>query len=90
MVKIPRIMITAMRSGAGKTMVTCGILKAWKMQEKKIASFKCGPDYIDPMFHKTVIGVSSYNLDAFLCGKNGVRKILKKNGARADICAYPR
>ena len=84
--KLPRILITAMRSGAGKTMLTCGILKAMKMQELSPASFKCGPDYIDPMFHKTVIGVSSYNLDAFLCGKNGVRKILKKNGARADIC----
>lgn len=85
MVKIPRIMITAMRSGAGKTMVTCGILKAWKMQEKKIASFKCGPDYIDPMFHKTVIGVSSYNLDSYMCGSEGVRRILAQNGRNSEI-----
>ena len=56
-----------------------------KMQEINPASFKCGPDYIDPMFHKTVIGISSYNLDSFLCGENGVREILKKNGAGADI-----
>ena len=83
--KIPRIMITAMRSGAGKTMITCGILKAWKMQGKKIASFKCGPDYIDPMFHKTVIGVSSYNLDSYMCGKDGVRKLLMKNGKNSEI-----
>ena len=85
MVKIPRIMITAMRSGAGKTMVTCGILKAWKMQGKKIASFKCGPDYIDPMFHKTVIGVSSYNLDSYMCGSEGVRRILAQNGRNSEI-----
>ena len=83
--KLPRILITAMKSGAGKTMLTCGILKAMKMQEINPASFKCGPDYIDPMFHKTVIGISSYNLDSFLCGENGVREILKKNGAGADI-----
>ena len=83
--KLPRILITAMRSGAGKTMLTCGRLKAMKMQEINPASFKCGPDYIDPMFHKTVIGISSYNLDSFLCGENGVREILKKNGAGADI-----
>ena len=57
--KLPRILITAMKSGAGKTMLTCGILKAMKMQEINPASFKCGPDYIDPMFHKTVIGISS-------------------------------
>ncbi len=55
--KLPRILITAMKSGAGKTMLTCGILKAMKMQEINPASFKCGPDYIDPMFHKTVIGI---------------------------------
>ena len=42
--KLPRILITAMRSGAGKTMLTCGILKAMKMQEINPASFKCGPD----------------------------------------------
>ena len=83
--KLPRILITAMKSGAGKTMLTCGILKAMKMQALSPASFKCGPDYIDPMFHKTVIGVSSYNLDSFLCGENGVREILRKNGAGADI-----
>ena len=83
--KLPRIMITAMRSGAGKTMITCGILKAMKMQEINPASFKCGPDYIDPMFHKTVIGISSYNLDSFLCKEEGVRKILKENGGKADI-----
>ena len=73
--KLPRILITAMRSGAGKTMLTCGILKAMKMQEINPASFKCGPDYIDPMFHKTVIGISSYNLDSFLCGENGNKKM---------------
>ena len=42
--KLPRILITAMKSGAGKTMLTCGILKAMKMQEINPASFKCGPD----------------------------------------------
>ena len=41
--KLPRILITAMRSGAGKTMLTCGILKAMKMQEINPASFKWGP-----------------------------------------------
>ena len=39
--KLPRILITAMRSGAAKTMLTCGILKAMKMQEINPASFKC-------------------------------------------------
>ena len=68
--KLPRILITAMRSGAGKTMLTCGILKAMKMQEINPASFKCEPDYFDPMFHMIVIGINSNNLDSFLCGLN--------------------
>ena len=82
--KLPRILITAMRSGAGKTMLTCGILKAMKMQEINPASFKCGPDYIDPMFHKTVIGISSYNLDSlFVWRKMESERSCKKKWCRS-------
>ena len=70
--KIPRLMITACGSGAGKTTVTCGILKALVNRGLKTASFKCGPDYIDPMFHTKVIGVNSRNLDVLLCGAETV------------------
>ena len=81
----PRILIAAAKSGSGKTTLTCALLEALKSRGLSVRAFKCGPDYIDPMFHKTVIGISSYNLDSFLCGENGVREILKKNGAGADI-----
>ncbi|MBO4763610.1 MAG: cobyrinic acid a,c-diamide synthase, partial [Candidatus Methanomethylophilaceae archaeon] len=58
-------MIAAPSSGSGKTLVTCGILQALVNRGLKTASFKCGPDYIDPMFHSRIIGTRSKNLDAF-------------------------
>ena len=63
--RLPRIMLAAPASGSGKTLITCGILKALVNRGYKTASFKCGPDYIDPMFHGRVIGTKSRNLDTF-------------------------
>ena len=65
MKRIPRMMIAAASSGSGKTMITCGILQALKKREYEVVSFKCGPDYIDPMFHAKVIGTRARNLDTF-------------------------
>lgn len=64
--KIPRILLAAGASGSGKTLITCGLLQALVNRNMKVASFKCGPDYIDPMFHSRVIGTKSRNLDTFL------------------------
>ena len=54
--KLPRILITAAASGSGKTLCTCGLLQVLKNRGLETVSFKCGPDYIDPMFHTKVIG----------------------------------
>ena len=83
--QIPRILITAPASGKGKTLITCSILRAFMNRGYHVASFKCGPDYIDPMFHRTVMGVDSYNLDTFLCGRQGVKEILTRHGAGRDL-----
>lgn len=58
-------MLAAPASGSGKTLITCGILQALVNRGYRVASFKCGPDYIDPMFHSRVIGTRSGNLDTF-------------------------
>ncbi len=79
------IMLAAPSSGSGKTLVTCGLLQALKNRGFKTASFKCGPDYIDPMFHKHVIGVESANIDLFFSGKNLSRKLFEENSKDSDI-----
>ncbi len=62
---IKRVMIAAPKSGSGKTSVTLALLSLLKKQQKNTVSFKCGPDYIDPLFHKRVLGIDSFNLDTF-------------------------
>ena len=64
-VKIPRFMLAAPNSGSGKTLITCGLLQALKNRGLQPASFKCGPDYIDPLFHTKVLGLPSRNLDTY-------------------------
>lgn len=83
--RIPRILLCAGASGSGKTLITCGILQAMINMGLKPASFKCGPDYIDPMFHTRVLGTKSRNLDTFFAGKTGVKHILAENCKDADI-----
>lgn len=63
--EIPRILITAQGSGCGKTTVTCAILGALLRRGLRPVACKCGPDYIDPMFHRTVTGIPAANLDLF-------------------------
>ena len=83
--RLPRVMLAAPSSGSGKTLITCGLLQALVNREKKPAAFKCGPDYIDPMFHRKVIGTPSKNLDTFFTDENMTRYLLGKEAQRADI-----
>ncbi len=82
---LPRFMIAAPASGSGKTLLTCGILQALVERGMKVASFKCGPDYIDPMFHSRVIGTRSKNLDAFFCEEDMLRYLFARSAEGMDI-----
>ena len=64
--KYPRLMIAGVKSGSGKTTLTCALLKALKNRNLNLTSFKCGPDYIDPMFHSEVIGINSIKLSSLM------------------------
>ncbi len=73
-----------MQSGSGKTVITCALLRAFQGRGERPCAFKCGPDYIDPMFLREVSGLPCRNLDTFLQGDEGVLESLALHG---DSCA---
>lgn len=81
----PRLLLAAPKSGSGKTMMTCGILAALKRRGLACRSFKCGPDYIDPLFHKSVLGIEGGNLDTYFLPACRVREQFAALAAGADI-----
>ena len=82
---LPRFMIAAPASGSGKTLVTCGVLQALVNRGLRVASFKCGPDYIDPMFHSRVIGARSKNLDAYFVDDPTLRYLFGRTAETCDV-----
>ena len=66
-------------------MVTCGILAALGEMGKKTVSFKCGPDYIDPMFHRKAVGTDAWNLDPFLTSASALRSLLARHAKDTDL-----
>ena len=83
--KLPRIMLAAAASGSGKTLITCGILQALKNRGMKMSSFKCGPDYIDPMFHGRILGISSKNLDTYFTDEEMTRYLFAREASLSDF-----
>jgi cobyrinic acid a,c-diamide synthase len=82
---LPRVMVTAARSGGGKTTVVCGLLRALQKRGLRPAAFKCGPDYIDPLFHSEVLGAKSGNLDLFFTPEPVARALLGEGAKGCDI-----
>src|SRR5699024_8260293 len=79
--KIPRILIAAPASGSGKTAISCALMAAFRERGMKVRACKCGPDYIDPMFHREVLGVDSRNLDLFFSGKKELIQVFIRNAS---------
>lgn len=83
--KIPRIVIAGTGSGCGKTTVSCAVLQALVNRHLNVGAFKCGPDYIDPMFHSRIIGAESSNLDPFFFDENTLKYLTVKNAKDRNI-----
>ncbi len=75
----PRVLIAGTASGSGKTTAVCAVLTLLKRRGVKVRACKCGPDYIDPMFHASALGVPSTNLDPFFCDPALLRQLLCDN-----------
>lgn len=80
-----RVIIAGSNSGCGKTTITLGIIKAFINRGLEVNSYKCGPDYIDPMFHNYITKRSSRNLDSFFLDKNDLNYLLYNSSKGADI-----
>ena len=83
-----RLMLAAPASGSGKTALTCALLCALSRRGLNPCAFKCGPDYIDPMFHRTVLGVESHNLDLFLSDESTVRRLAARYEQGHDAAVF--
>lgn len=83
-----QFLLAAPRSGSGKTTMTCALLMALKRRGCAPCAFKSGPDYIDPMFHRAVLGVESRSLDLFFSPPETVRTLYAKGAAGhgAAVC----
>lgn len=80
----PRILIAAVGSGSGKTTVTLGLMHAFTQRGLLIQGYKCGPDYIDPMYHKRLTKRASINVDPFF-HKGQMRQLVAQYAKGADL-----
>ncbi|MBQ7265849.1 MAG: cobyrinate a,c-diamide synthase [Firmicutes bacterium] len=80
-----RVMLAATSSGSGKTSITCALLKVILNRGLSVKSFKCGPDYVDAMLHKSITGVEAGNLDGFFNDKNAIRQRLAESNADINV-----
>src|SRR4051795_239308 len=84
-IDIPRIVVAGTSSGAGKTTVTVALAVALRARGLRVAVFKCGPDYLDPTYHRRAAGRASHNLDGWMMGRQAVLETFLEGTFDADI-----
>ncbi|MCK9896749.1 cobyrinate a,c-diamide synthase [Frankia sp. AgB32] len=82
---LPRLVLAAPTSGAGKTTVATGLMAALRARGLRVSPHKVGPDYIDPSYHALATGRPGRNLDAVLCGPRRLAPLFAHGARGADI-----
>jgi cobyrinic acid a,c-diamide synthase len=82
---IPRLLIAGTSSGVGKTTITVGLIGALRARGLRVAVFKCGPDYLDPTYHRRASGSACHNLDGWMMGRQAVQATFQRAARGADI-----
>jgi cobyrinic acid a,c-diamide synthase len=83
--RIPRILIAGLRGSSGKTLVSLGLVAAWRKQGFSVAPFKKGPDYIDAAWLSKAAGEPCRNLDLFLMSPQTVVQSFAAAAGEADV-----
>jgi cobyrinic acid a,c-diamide synthase len=79
------LIIAALRSGSGKTVLTLGLMRAFARRGLAVAGAKCGPDYIDPAFHAAATGRASYNLDSWAMSAGEIGNLAAQTAADVEL-----
>ncbi len=82
---IPRVLISALKGGAGKTLITLGLIASLRRRGLKVSVFKKGPDYIDSNWLGFAANSPCYNLDSFLMGQDVIIDSFVRKSAKTDI-----
>src|SRR5260370_2443604 len=84
-VRTPRLVVAGTASNVGKTILTAGLIGAFKARGLTVQSFKGGPDFIDAAYLAHVSGRPCRNLDSWMLGEGALRQVLAQGALGADL-----